>query len=305
MGRAIILKTAGLRPVEKVVRRSFLFRGLVRRFIAGDTLEEALKAAEDLASRGFQVTLDYLGENTKSEEEALAARRTYIEMLETISKSPCAPQTNISIKLTQCGLDLGVEFAERTYRDVLSVAADVNNFVRVDMEASEYTERTIQILENVWPDHKNTGTVLQTYLRRTPEDVELMIRLGMRTRLVKGAYLEPESVAFKDKAKVDEAYVTLGKRMLEAANYPAFATHDEKIISELTAHASEKKIEPARFEFQMLYGIRRDLQDRLLNQGYNVRVYVPYGDSWYPYFTRRLAERPANAFFILKSLFKG
>lgn len=305
VGRAIILKTAGLGPVEKVVRRSFLFRGLVRRFIAGDTLEEALKVAEDLAARGFQVTLDYLGENTKSEEEALAARRTYIEMLERISKSPCAKATNISIKLTQCGLDQGTDFAERNFRDVLTAAADVDNFVRVDMEGSDYTERTVAMLEKVWRDHKNTGTVLQTYLHRTPDDVELMIRLGMRTRLVKGAYLEPEAVAFKDKAKVDEAYVTLGKRMLEAANYPAFATHDEKIISELTAHASENKIEPARFEFQMLYGIRRDLQDRLLAQGYNVRVYVPYGDSWYPYFTRRLAERPANAFFILKSLFKG
>lgn len=305
VGRAIILKTAGLGPVEKVVRRSFLFRGLVRRFIAGDTLEEALKVAEDLAARGFQVTLDYLGENTKSEEEALAARRTYIEMLERISKSPCAKATNISIKLTQCGLDQGTDFAERNFRDVLIAAADVDNFVRVDMEGSDYTERTVAMLEKVWRDHKNTGTVLQTYLHRTPDDVELMIRLGMRTRLVKGAYLEPEAVAFKDKAKVDEAYVTLGKRMLEAANYPAFATHDEKIISELTAHASEHKIEPARFEFQMLYGIRRDLQDRLLAQGYNVRVYVPYGDSWYPYFTRRLAERPANAFFILKSLFKG
>ena len=305
VGRAIILKTAGLRPVEKIVRRSFLFRSLVRRFIAGDTLEEALKVAEDLASKGLQVTLDYLGENTKSEDEALAARRTYIEMLERISKSPCAKATNISIKLTQCGLDQGTDFAERNFTDVLTAAADVDNFVRVDMEASDYTERTVRMLEKVWQDHKNTGTVLQTYLHRTPDDVELMIRLGMRTRLVKGAYLEPESVAFKDKAKVDETYVTLGKRMLEAANYPAFATHDEKIISELTAHASEKKIEPSKFEFQMLYGIRRDLQDRLLAQGYNVRVYVPYGDSWYPYFTRRLAERPANAFFILKSLFKG
>lgn len=305
LARAIILKTSGWGPVQKVVRRSFLFKGLVRRFIAGDTLDEALKVAEDLVGRGFNVSLDYLGENTKTEAEALAAKATYIQMLERIAKSPCAAKTNISIKLTQCGMDQGEAFCERNYRDVLEAAEAVGNFVRVDMEASDYTERTIKMLERVWTDHKQTGTVLQTYLYRTPEDVELMIRLGMRTRLVKGAYLEPETVAFKEKAKVDEAYVTLGQRMLEAANYPAFATQDEKIISALTVFASEKEIDPERFEFQMLYGIRRDLQERLLNQGYNVRVYVPFGDSWYPYFTRRLAERPANTLFILKSLFKG
>ncbi len=304
-GREIILKTAALGPVEKIVRRSFLFKGLVRRFIAGDTLTESLKVAEDLVARGFNVTLDYLGENTKSEAEAMAAIATYKDMLDRIAASPCAPQTNISIKLTQCGLDQGQAFAEENFRGVLKVAEGHGNFVRVDMEASDYTQRTMEIMERVWADQKNTGTVLQTYLYRTPEDVETVIRLGMRTRLVKGAYLEPEAVAFKDKAKVDEAYVTLGKRMLDAAYYPAFATHDEKIISALTLYASENKIEQSRFEFQMLYGIRRDLQDRLLGQGYNVRVYVPYGDSWYPYFTRRLAERPANAFFILKSLFKG
>lgn len=304
-GREIILKTAALGPVEKIVRRSFLFRGLVRRFIAGDTLEEALKVAEDLATRGFNVSLDYLGENTRSEAEAMAAVATYKDMLDRIAASPCASRTNISIKLTQCGLDQGEAFAEENFRGVLQVAQTHGNFVRVDMEGSEYTQRTIDMMTRVWETYKNTGTVLQTYLYRTPDDVETMIRLGMRTRLVKGAYLEPETVAYREKAKVDEAYVTLGKRMLEAANYPAFATHDERIISALTVHASEHGIDPSRFEFQMLYGVRRDLQERLLGQGYNVRVYVPYGDSWYPYFTRRLAERPANALFILKSLFKG
>jgi proline dehydrogenase len=277
----------------------------VKRFIAGDTLPEALKVAEGLAERGFEVTLDYLGENTKSETEAMAAVATYKDMLDAIAKSPCAPKTNISIKLTQCGMDQGEAFAEENFRGVLQVAEKHANFVRVDMEGSDYTQRTMDVMERVWADHKNTGTVLQTYLFRTPQDVETVLRLGMRTRLVKGAYLEPESIAYKEKEKVDEAYVTLGKQLLENGNYPAFATHDEKIISELTVHANEKGIDQSRFEFQMLYGIRRDLQDRLLEQGYNVRVYVPYGDSWYPYFTRRLAERPANAFFILKSLFKG
>lgn len=294
-----------MKPVERLVRKSVLFRGLVRRFIAGDTLDQALVVAEDLVARGFHTSLDYLGENTKTQEEAIAAKATYIQMLHRIAASPCAPRTNISIKLTQCGFDLGDDFAEANFREVLREAEQLGNFVRVDMEGSEYTERTIQMMGRVWEDHKNTGTVLQTYLYRTPDDVELMVRLGMRTRLVKGAYLEPATVAHPEKSKVDDAYVTLGKRMLEAANYPAFATQDEKIISALTVHAQEKGISPDRFEFQMLYGIRRDLQDRLKDQGYNVRVYIPFGDMWYPYFTRRLAERPANALFIAKSLFKG
>ncbi len=305
LARSLILRTSAMKPVEKLVRNSFMFRGLVKRFIAGDNLDQALVVAEDLVARGFHTSLDYLGENTKTEAEALAAKATYIQMLQRIAASPCAPRTNISIKLTQCGLDLGDDYAIDNYREVLREAEKLGNFVRVDMEASEYTERTIQIMGRVWEDHKNTGTVLQTYLYRTPDDVELMIRLGMRTRLVKGAYLEPATVAHPEKSKVDDAYITLGKRMLEAANYPAFATQDEKIISALTVHAQEKGISQDKFEFQMLYGIRRDLQDRLKDQGYNVRVYIPFGDMWYPYFTRRLAERPANALFIAKSLFKG
>lgn len=305
LARSLILRTSAMKPVEKLVRNSFMFRGLVKRFIAGDNLDQALVVAEDLVARGFHTSLDYLGENTKTEAEALAAKATYIQMLQRIAASPCAPRTNISIKLTQCGLDLGDDYAIENYREVLREAEKLGNFVRVDMEASEYTERTIQIMGRVWEDHKNTGTVLQTYLYRTPDDVELMIRLGMRTRLVKGAYLEPATVAHPEKSKVDDAYITLGKRMLEAANYPAFATQDEKIISALTVHAQEKGISQDKFEFQMLYGIRRDLQDRLKDQGYNVRVYIPFGDMWYPYFTRRLAERPANALFIAKSLFKG
>ncbi|MEQ1934201.1 MAG: proline dehydrogenase family protein, partial [Fimbriimonadaceae bacterium] len=261
----------------------------MKRFIAGDTLTEALPIAEGLARAGYWTSLDYLGENTHSEEEANAAKAAYIEMLERISQSPCADRTNISIKLTQCGLDLGDEFGEANFREVLAVADKLGNFVRVDMEASDYTERTVRILERVWQDHKNTGTVLQSYLKRTPEDVQLMIDLQMRTRLVKGAYLEPESVAIQEKTKVDEAYVVLGKRLLSEANYPAFATHDPVIIVALCDFAKENQIEKSRFEFQMLYGIRRDLQESLLKEGYNVRVYIPFGDKWYPYFTRRLA----------------
>lgn len=314
IGRALILKTAALGPVERLVRRSALFRPLVRRFIAGDTLDESIPASQTLLRHGLKVSLDYLGENTRSEAEALEAKSAYVRMLQRIDEVPEAKAPlpegerepmNISIKLTQCGLDQGTDFAERNYRDVVQVAADLGNFVRVDMEASEYTERTVEIVERVFRDHKNTGSVLQSYLFRTDEDVERMIALGARTRLVKGAYLEPASVAYKEKSKVDEAFVRQAKRLLEAGNYPAIATHDEAILREVQRFAEERQIDRSRFEFQMLYGIRRDLQDSLHQAGYRVRVYVPYGDSWYPYFSRRLAERPANGFFILKSLFKG
>jgi proline dehydrogenase len=318
LARTLILKTSAWGPFERLVRKSFLFKPLVRRFIAGDKLEEALQASQVLIDKGLFVTLDYLGENTRSEAEAVAAKNTFIRMLNAIADSGCAQPpkevplgsglleaTNISIKLTQCGLDQGEQFAERNYREVLWSAAEKHNFVRVDMEASEYTERTIQMIDRVRRDFPNTGTVLQSYLHRTDEDVERMVEWQTRVRLVKGAYLEPADVAIQDKSKVDEAYVKQAKRLLSAANYPAIATHDEKIISELNAYVAEKGIAKESFEYQMLYGIRRDLQDRLRKEGFNVRIYVPFGDSWYPYFTRRLAERPANVFFILKSMFRG
>ncbi|AIE86896.1 proline dehydrogenase family protein [Fimbriimonas ginsengisoli] len=315
LARTFVLKTSSLPLVERMVRRSFLFRPLVRRFIAGDTLEEAIKASEALLAKGLRISLDYLGENTRSEQEALDAKATYIQMLERIAQvpvvrdynaNPVGPEPlNISIKLTQCGLDQGEAFAEKNYRDVLEVAKGFHNFVRIDMESSDYTDRTMAMIGRVRPDYPNTGTVLQSYLYRTPKDVEQVIEWQARTRIVKGAYLEPPSVAYPEKEKVDEAYVQQAKELLLRGYYPAIATQDEKIIRELNAFVAENKIDKSRFEYQMLYGIRRDLQDSLVAEGYNVRIYVPFGDSWYPYFTRRLAERPANAFFILKAMFKG
>lgn len=315
LARTFVLKASAMKPIERLVRRSFIFRPLVKRFIAGDTLDEALKISEGILARGLRVSLDYLGENTHSEAEALAAKKTYIEMLQRISEVPAVkaynehptlPEPlNISIKLTQCGLDQGESFAEQNYRDVLEVAQKYNIFVRIDMEASDYTERTMKMIEKVRRDFPNTGTVLQTYLFRTPDDVEKVIKWQARTRLVKGAYLEPATVAFPEKSKVDEAYITLGKKLLAKGFYPAMATQDEKIIETLNAFVKENGIDKASFEYQMLYGIRRDLQEKLAAEGYNVRIYVPFGDSWYPYFTRRLAERPANAFFIMKAMFKG
>lgn len=299
--RAIILRTAALGPVERLVRRSFLFRPVVKRFIAGDTLDEALGQTEALCDRGFLASLDNLGENTHDEAAARAAAESYRRMLDRIHGSQHRPAINISIKLTQCGLDLGDEFAERQLRDVLAHAAQRENFVRVDMESSDYTERTLSMIERVFPDHSNTGTVLQSYLHRTTDDCHRLIRLGCRVRLVKGAYLEPAEIAFQSKAKVDEMYVEQSKLLIREGNYPAIATHDERIVREVCVWANGESIPKERYEFQMLYGIRRDLQDELREAGYNVRVYVPYGDSWYPYFSRRLAERPANVAFIMKA----
>lgn len=371
IGRSLILKTSSWKPVERTIRHSRLFRPLVRRFVAGDHLEDALPACQELLAKDLMVSLDYLGENVKSEEEALQAKTTYIEMLRAIDGLPeireskpkqtpppapvsagrtsvaaalraaeyipsealhapvgtrvdfeegtdphknrptiapddfAAEKLNVSIKLTQCGFDQGDELAEKNYREVVRIAAEKSNFIRVDMESSEYTERTLKIVERVWRETPNTGTVLQAYLYRTDTDVERMIELGMRVRLVKGAYLEPTTVAYADKSKVDEAYVRQAKRLLEGGYYPAIATHDEKIINELRAFVADKNISKSRFEFQMLYGVRRDLQDSLRSEGFNMRVYVPFGDHWYPYFSRRLAERPANIMFIARSLFKG
>ncbi|MDX2066535.1 MAG: proline dehydrogenase family protein [Fimbriimonadaceae bacterium] len=320
LARTLILKTSSLKPVERMVRTSRLFRPLVGRFIAGDDLAESLYACVPLLEKRIKVTLDYLGENTASEAEALAAKREYIRMLTRIAELPQVQQygdtvdpdgriardpLNISIKLTQCGLDQGESFAETNYREVLAKAREHRNFVRVDMEASDYTERTLQMIERVWPEFKNTGTVLQSYLYRTDEDVERMIALGARVRIVKGAYLEPASVAYPEKAKVDEAYVRQAKRLLKDGYYPAIATQDDAIIRELKAYVESENIDKQSFEWQMLYGIRRDLQEGLVAEGFNVRVYVPFGDAWYPYFTRRLAERPANVAFIVRSFLRG
>lgn len=314
LARNFILKTSSLKPVESLVRKSFLFKPLVTRFIAGDTLEESIKESENILAAGQRITLDYLGENTHSEAEALASCKIYAEMLDRIDQvkkvqdwkaDPSGREPlNISIKLTQCGLDQGSDFAEANYRQVVEKAAGLSNFVRIDMESSDYTARTVDIVTRVHAEFPNTGTVLQSYLHRNDDDVDLMIEKKIRTRLVKGAYLEPSAVAYQDKSKVDERYVDQAKRFLKAGTYPAIATQDEKIILELKKFVEENNIPKDNFEFQMLLGIRRDLQSSLLTEGYNVRVYVPYGDQWYPYFTRRLAERPANALFMLKNMFK-
>jgi proline dehydrogenase len=303
--RTLILKTSELGFVRRLVTQSFIFRPLVRRFVAGETLEEAIAAAEVLAKDGFGVSLDLLGENVATLEEARAGRDAYIEVIDGIEKSRFTENINISIKLTALGLDQSLEEAETNFRLLLTKAAEHDIFVRADMEASDYTEQTIAMVERVYKDHSNTGTVLQSMMRRSPDDVQRLIKLGCRVRVVKGAYLEDETVAYKEKAQVDAAYIEMSKTLLKNGSYPAIATHDEDIVKPLLNFIKEEKIEPARYEWQMLYGIRPDLQQKLLEDGHNVRVYVPYGSQWYPYFSRRLAERPANMLFIMKALLKG
>lgn len=281
---------------------SSLSRKLSKRFVAGETLEEALAVARRLNGEGITVTLDHLGESVTSLEEAAAARDVYLRTLDAIHQSGI--QGNVSLKLTQFGLDLSTEQCLANVDRLVGRAREVNSFVRIDMESSEYTDRTLGIVTELYARHGAAGTVIQAYLRRSRADIERLNAAGIRVRLCKGAYLEPQSVAFPHKADVDRSYRELAELLLLKGTYPALATHDEAMIEHARRFALEHQISRDRFEFQMLYGIRRDLQRRLVAEGWRVRLYVPFGRAWYPYYMRRLAERPANVFFILRNLFR-
>jgi proline dehydrogenase len=271
------------------------------RFIAGDELDEAIEAARRLEARGLTQSLDFLGESVSSVAESERAAATYAEMIARIEAAGIG--RNVSLKLTQLGLDLGEHVAERHLRRILDAAGVGGFFVRIDMENSPYTDQTLDIWERVWRDGlTNVGVVLQSALKRTPADLERVMALGGRIRLVKGAYREPADVAYQLKSDVDDAFAEEMKTLLVGGQYPAIATHDTDIITEARVFAAEHSIAKDRFEFQMLYGIRRDLQARLVREGYRVRVYVPFGTEWFPYFMRRLGERPANVAFVLRSL---
>ena len=296
-----ILAAASSRRVEDFFRNNGLSRGLVRRFVAGETLPEVLVAARGIAAQGMTTTLDQLGENVATADEARAAVATYVDTLEQMAAAELEP--NISLKLTMLGLDLGNELAIENMLVILGAARRVQGFVRIDMENSAYTERTLAIAEALHDRYANEiGTVIQSYLRRSPGDLERLIARGMRVRLVKGAYAEPATVAYQSRREVDAAYVRLMERLVEAGRYPAIATHDPALIS-ATCDYARRLIAPAdRFEFQMLYGVRRDAQTELVASGHRMRIYVPYGTEWYPYFVRRIAERPANAAFVFRQL---
>jgi proline dehydrogenase len=288
-------------PLKKIASRYGLRRptSFARRFIAGETVEEAIAAARGVEAAGLLQTLDYLGESVSSLAEADAATRDYLRVIDAIIQADIG--RNLSLKLTQLGLDVDRASAVDNLRRILDRAQRF--FVRLDMESSQYTETTLGIFETMWQqNYRNIGVVLQADLYRTEQDVERINALGARIRLVKGAYREPAVVAYPKKADVDAAYARIVKRLLSEGTYPAIATHDQAMIEMAQRYAAEQHISPDRFEFQMLYGIRRDLQASLVAAGYHVRVYIPFGRQWFPYFMRRLGERPANVKFVLRSI---
>ncbi len=288
--------------IFRFVRGNGLARRFASRFVAGETVDDAVAALGRLNAAGISATLDLLGESVRDAAEASAARDVYLTLLDRIAAARA--DGNVSVKLTQMGLDIDETLCVEHLSAIVARAQRYGCFVRIDMEQSAYTERTLALFTRRFhPQFGNAvGVVLQSYLRRTERDVEAMIALGARVRLCKGAYQEPADVAFPDKRDVDASYVRCMERLLERGNYPGIATHDARIIARAKEFVRARGIPPARFEFQMLYGVRRDLQHALRRDGYNVRVYVPFGDHWYPYLMRRLAERPANIAFLLGNL---
>jgi proline dehydrogenase len=277
-------------------------RSMARRFVAGETLDEAIAAARKCNDAGMFVSLDYLGENVSTTTDAQRARDAYLEIFERIATERL--QANVSCKLTQLGLDLSAEFCEGLVLSVVERAAGYDNFLRVDMEGSIYAERTIELVKRIRARNPAIGTVIQAYLYRSERDIQDLLGYGCRVRLCKGAYKESADVAFERKPDVDANYVRLMQMLLPSGFYHAIATHDPHMIGETIRWAAAKQISKDDFEFQMLYGIRTDLQRRLVHGGYRVRVYIPYGRDWFPYFMRRLAERPANIGFLVRNFFR-
>ena len=304
MLRGSLLYLSEQQQIFKFVRKNRLARGFANRFVAGETLDTAIAAVRALNARGITASLDVLGESVHNEPEARATAKEYVEILDRIAAE--GVDSNVSLKLTAMGLDVSEDLCIRLMDEVLARARDHGTFVRIDMESSAYTQRTLDIFEHrLFPAFReHVGIVLQSYLYRTMADVEDAIRMRARVRLCKGAYKEPDSVAFPDKKDVDDSYLRAMRLLLTRGNYPGIATHDEAIINEVKRFALEQGISPDRFEFQMLYGVRRDLQDQLVDEGYRMRVYVPFGTQWYPYLMRRLAERPANVAFLTGSVMR-
>jgi proline dehydrogenase len=304
MIRNALLYLSNQPRVFKFVRTNRFAKGFASRFVAGETLETAVPAVRELNKRGIAASLDLLGESVHNEAEARAAGGEYLKILDRIAREKL--DATVSIKLTAMGLDVSEELCISIMHDVLERARKYENFVRLDMEASGYTQKTLELFENrLYPEFRGTvGVVLQSYLYRTQADVEHMNALGARVRICKGAYKEPASVAFPDKKDVDTNYVKCMQELMLDGNYPGLATHDEAIIERAKAFAKENALKPDQFEFQMLYGVRRDLQEKIVKEGWRMRCYVPFGTQWYPYLMRRLAERPANVAFMTGNVIK-
>ncbi len=304
MIRRALLFLSNQPGVFRFVRNNSLARGMANRFVAGETLDSAVAAVRGLNQRGITASLDLLGESVSNEAEARGAGREYTVMLDRIAREKL--DANVSVKLTAMGLDLNEDLCIGIMQNILERARELGTFVRLDMEGSAYTQKTLDIFEHrLFPQYRaNVGIVLQSYLYRTFADVEHANLLKARVRICKGAYREPETVAYAEKEEVDANYVRCMQSLMREGNYPGIATHDEAIITEAMRFVRENSIDPSRFEFQMLYGVRRDLQDALVRKGFRMRVYVPFGTQWYPYLMRRLAERPANLAFITGNILK-
>jgi proline dehydrogenase len=297
----LIAQSAALKKLATrfAMRRPSSF---VHRFVPGESAEDAIRAALVLESYGLTETFDYLGESVSTLDEAAAATRDYLDVANAIMRA--GVERNLSLKLTQLGLDVDRASAVDNLRKILELAEPAGFFIRIDMESSKYTQVTLDIFETLWQQgYRQIGVVLQSELYRSEDDLRRMIALGARVRLVKGAYREPKSVAYRKKADVDAAYARMLKAAIAEGNYPAIATHDPKMIDLARRWAADRGVASDRFEFQMLYGIRRDLQTLLVAAGYRVRVYVPFGRDWFPYFMRRLGEHPANIAFVLRGVF--
>jgi proline dehydrogenase len=292
------------RSIFNFVRRNGLARRFASRFVAGETIDDGVAAARELAARGITSSLDLLGESVSVEREAVAARDQYLTMVDRLAAS--GAEVNVSVKLTQMGFDIDEELCARNVSAILERIERAGGFLRLDMEGSAYTQRTLDFFRNRLYERygRYCGVVIQAMLRRSEQDIADLIALKARVRLCKGAYLEPPAVAFPDKADVDKNYVRLMERLLCEGNYPGLATHDEAIIQHARTFVEQNRINADRYEFQMLYGVRRDLHQQLVKAGYRMRVYVPFGTQWYPYLMRRLAERPANIAFILGNILK-
>jgi proline dehydrogenase len=303
VSKAFFTTLAGSASLKKLASR-YGMRGpssFARRFIAGETVEEAIAGARIIEASGLRQTLDLLGESVGNMAEADTATRAYLEMLDRIVASGIG--RNISLKLTQLGLTIDRATCVDNLRRILDGAARHDFFVRIDMENSPFTQVTLDVFETMWQQgYRNVGIVLQSCLPRSVDDARRMNELGARVRIVKGAYKEPRAVAYQEKAQVDAAFVEIAKLLLSEGTYPAIATHDPAMIAAAKSHAAAHGTAPDRFEFQMLYGIRRDLQATLSSEGFGVRVYVPFGREWFPYFMRRLGERPANIGFVIRGI---
>ena len=302
MLRAALLKLSESKSFANWVVSNDRTRRMAHRFVPGETLDQAIAAARECNNLGMFASLDYLGENVSTQEDAQRARDAYLEIFDRIANERL--YANVSCKLTQLGLDLGVEFCESLVVPIVQRAASYDNFLRVDMEGSVYTQRTVELVKRVRAQNPAIGTVIQSYLYRSEADITDLLAYGCRIRLCKGAYKEPAEVAFPKKKDVDANYVRLMQMLLSSGFYHGIATHDPAMIAATIRFAAAKQISKDDFEFQMLYGVRTDLQRRLVKDGYRLRIYIPYGRDWFPYFMRRLAERPANVAFFARNLLR-